>query len=92
MLAMLVGTAADTSFLADFMPSTLFPHDEVTVKHWAVAGISLGGHAVWHVLQNGEKSCFTEKPGLTLFLRPSLPLWCANHWLPIISRADEGAS
>ncbi|KAL7004710.1 hypothetical protein EMMF5_005724 [Cystobasidiomycetes sp. EMM_F5] len=58
MLSMLVGTAADVSLLADHLPSTLFPLDEVNVAEWMVAGISLGAHSVWHVLKNG-RCCFS---------------------------------
>jgi hypothetical protein len=51
---MLVGTAQDVSFLADYLPSFLFPNHEVEIIDWAVTGISLGGHSVWHVLKNGK--------------------------------------
>lgn len=50
--AMYDGTARDVSFLLDYLPAYLFPHDERQVTTWAVTGQSLGGHAVWHVLQN----------------------------------------
>lgn len=56
MLAMQTGTANDVSFLADFLPSFLFPNDEVQIVRWAVTGISLGGHSVWIVLKQGERS------------------------------------
>jgi hypothetical protein len=54
MLAMQTGTAQDVSFLADFLPSFLFPDDQVQVTKWAVTGISLGGHSVWIVLKQGK--------------------------------------
>lgn len=50
---MQTGTAQDVSFLADFLPPFLFPNDEVQVTKWAVTGISLGGHSVWIVLNQG---------------------------------------
>lgn len=46
------------SFLIDFLPAYLFPHDERTVSQWLVSGISLGGHASWITLRNGaHPSC-----------------------------------
>lgn len=54
MLAMQAGTAADASFIADFLPSFLFPNGEAKITRWAVTGISLGGHACWMVLKNGK--------------------------------------
>lgn len=54
MLAMQTGTADDVSFIADFLPSFLFPNDEARLTKWAVTGISLGGHSTWIVLKNGE--------------------------------------
>ncbi|BGP43711.1 hypothetical protein JCM10449v2_007756 [Rhodotorula kratochvilovae] len=50
MMAIQTGTARDVSFLIDFLPSALFPHDERTVADWFCAGISLGGHATWLAL------------------------------------------
>lgn len=47
------GTARDVSFLIDFLPAYLFPNGERMVAEWAVAGISLGGHATWYLLANG---------------------------------------
>jgi len=55
MLAMQTGTAADVSFLADFLPSHLFPQDEARISQWAVTGISLGGHSTWIVLRNDPR-------------------------------------
>ena len=48
--AMIVGTARDLSFLIDFLPAYLFPHDERAVTQWVATGKSLGGHSTWHVL------------------------------------------
>lgn len=50
-----MGTAHDVSFLVDFLPSYLFPHDERHVTQWAVTGKSLGGHSTWHVLANDRR-------------------------------------
>lgn len=50
-----VGSAQDVSFLIDFLPSYLFPHDERRVTQWVVTGKSLGGHATWHVLANDAR-------------------------------------
>lgn len=53
--AMIVGTAADVSYLVSFLPSCLFPSDDRIITRWAVTGKSLGGHAVWHVLLNDKR-------------------------------------
>ncbi|GAA6062521.1 hypothetical protein JCM10212_001571 [Sporobolomyces blumeae] len=50
MMAIQTGTARDVSFLIDFLPPVLFPHDERHVQEWYCAGISLGGHATWLAL------------------------------------------
>ncbi|BGP66207.1 hypothetical protein NBRC10512v2_007605 [Rhodotorula toruloides] len=50
MLACQVGTSRDVSFLIDFLPPALFPHDERTVTDWYSVGFSLGGHATWLAL------------------------------------------
>ncbi|KAI0636155.1 Alpha/Beta hydrolase protein [Trametes polyzona] len=52
MYAIQTGTSRDVSFLIDFLPAYLFPHDERTVGQWLVSGISLGGHASWITLRN----------------------------------------
>lgn len=49
---MILGNAADVSFLIDLLPAYLFPHDDRRVSAWCVTGKSLGGHAVWHVLKD----------------------------------------
>ncbi|CAD6893319.1 unnamed protein product [Tilletia laevis] len=48
--AMVHGTARDVSFLIDFLPAYIFPHDERTVASWTCTGKSLGGHSVWAIL------------------------------------------
>lgn len=52
-LALVAGTARDVSFVIDFLPSYLFPHDESKIESWGVVGISLGGHSTWIVLSQG---------------------------------------
>lgn len=44
------GTAADTSLLLDYLPGYIFPHSDRTIDHNIVLGVSLGGHAAWHVI------------------------------------------
>ncbi|KAE8260274.1 hypothetical protein A4X13_0g445 [Tilletia indica] len=48
--AMVHGTARDVSFLIDFLPAYIFPHDERAVACWTCTGKSLGGHSVWAIL------------------------------------------
>ncbi|CCF53447.1 hypothetical protein NDA11_005094 [Ustilago hordei] len=52
---MIVGGARDASFIVDFLPSYLFPHDERNVAEWVIVGKSLGGHSTWHVLANDPR-------------------------------------
>jgi len=40
--------------LIDYLPSYLFPTGEYEVVDWGVAGVSLGGHAVWLCLEKGS--------------------------------------
>lgn len=55
------GTARDVSLLIDFLPSILYPDDgSHPIVEWAVAGISLGGHATWISLATGTASEFTK--------------------------------
>ncbi|KEF62052.1 uncharacterized protein A1O9_00024 [Exophiala aquamarina CBS 119918] len=49
------GTAADTSLLLDYLPGYIFPHSERTIDHNIVLGISLGGHAAWHVIMQDPR-------------------------------------
>jgi len=50
---LVAGTARDVSFMIDFLPSYLFPHEESKIDSWGVAGISLGGHSTWIILSQG---------------------------------------
>ncbi|KAG8683928.1 hypothetical protein FRC08_013992 [Ceratobasidium sp. 394] len=43
------GTASDVSFLITHLQPLLFPYDERVIDKWMVMGISLGGHASWHI-------------------------------------------
>jgi hypothetical protein len=44
------GTALDTSQLITYLPAYAFPEGERQVTENMVFGISLGGHAAWHVV------------------------------------------
>jgi hypothetical protein len=55
MYSILSGTAEDVSMLIDYLPSYLFPQDEVDIE-WGVAGVSLGGHSSWLCLAHGSFS------------------------------------
>ncbi|KAH9914172.1 Alpha/Beta hydrolase protein [Epithele typhae] len=55
MYSILTGTAADVSYLIDFLPAYLFPHGERAVARWMCVGKSLGGHSAWHVLKNDPR-------------------------------------
>lgn len=44
------GNAADTSILLDYLPPYLFPDGSLQIVQNLVFGVSLGGHAAWHVL------------------------------------------
>ncbi|KAF9024916.1 alpha/beta-hydrolase [Hymenopellis radicata] len=68
-----VGTARDVSFLIDFLPSYLFPSGEQAIETWAVAGVSLGGHATWLAL--------THEPRLTI----GVPIIGCPDYLSLIS-------
>jgi len=50
------GTAADVSFLIDFLPAYLFPMDDRSIYVWGVAGKSLGGHSTWLILAHGKST------------------------------------
>lgn len=52
---MILGGAADVSFLIDLIPPYLFPHDDRTISQWCVTGKSLGGHSTWHVLKDEKR-------------------------------------
>ncbi|KDN36715.1 hypothetical protein RSAG8_10644, partial [Rhizoctonia solani AG-8 WAC10335] len=49
MYTLYTGTVNDVSFLITHLQPLLFPHDERTIDKWMVMGISLGGHASWHI-------------------------------------------
>lgn len=49
------GTAADVSLLLDYLPGYIFPHSERSIDHNIVLGISLGGHAAWHVIMQDPR-------------------------------------
>ncbi|KAG5723862.1 hypothetical protein E4T56_gene9837 [Termitomyces sp. T112] len=56
MYAIQTGTARDVSLLIDFLPSFLYPDNEAhPIAEWAVAGISLGGHATWITLATDDR-------------------------------------
>ncbi|KAI0667808.1 hypothetical protein C8Q78DRAFT_1081694 [Trametes maxima] len=71
MYAIQTGTAADVSFLIDFLPAYLFPNDERAVGKWLIAGISLGGHATWIVLKNGAAEGDARDPDYRYVHGPS---------------------
>ncbi|KAI0259868.1 Alpha/Beta hydrolase protein [Gloeopeniophorella convolvens] len=52
MYSILLGAVKDVSFLIDVLPAYVFPHDERVVAEWALAGVSLGGHATWLALRH----------------------------------------
>jgi hypothetical protein len=54
MYSILAGTAQDVSMLIDYLPSYIFTLAEHDVVDWGVAGVSLGGHAVWLCLEKGD--------------------------------------
>ncbi|KAF7773310.1 hypothetical protein Agabi119p4_5477 [Agaricus bisporus var. burnettii] len=58
MYAIQTGTAADVSFLIDFLPAYLFPTGKRSIKTWGVAGKSLGGHSAWLALGQDERISF----------------------------------
>ncbi|KAG8733643.1 hypothetical protein FRC11_004327 [Ceratobasidium sp. 423] len=49
MYTLYTGTVNDVSFLITHLEPLLFPHDQRTIDKWMVMGISLGGHASWHI-------------------------------------------
>ncbi|PPQ91826.1 hypothetical protein CVT25_000273 [Psilocybe cyanescens] len=55
MYSIQVGTARDITFLCDFLPTYLFPHDECKIDAWGVVGISLGGHSTWLALSQDPR-------------------------------------
>jgi hypothetical protein len=55
MFSCYAGTAMDTSLLLDYLPGYIFPDSERRVTRNLVLGISLGGHAAWHVIMQDER-------------------------------------
>jgi pimeloyl-ACP methyl ester carboxylesterase len=57
MFSCYTGTAQDTSLLLDFLPGYIFPEpsDARRIVQNLVLGISLGGHAAWHVLMHDAR-------------------------------------
>lgn len=49
------GTSRDVSYLIDYIPSFLFPHDEHTVVDYGCVGVSLGGHATWMSMHQDDR-------------------------------------
>ncbi|QRV81961.1 hypothetical protein RhiJN_09976 [Ceratobasidium sp. AG-Ba] len=49
MYSLYTGTVNDVSFLVAHLQPLLFPYDEQKIDKWMVMGISLGGHAAWHI-------------------------------------------
>ena len=49
------GTALDTSLLLDHIASYAFPDRPIRISQNIVLGISLGGHAAWHVLLHDQR-------------------------------------
>ncbi|KAK5561684.1 hypothetical protein LTR46_000489 [Exophiala xenobiotica] len=55
MFSCYAGTAQDTSLLLDYLSAYAFPHGERRIVQNLVLGISLGGHAAWHVLMHDPR-------------------------------------
>ncbi|KAJ9604118.1 hypothetical protein H2200_011641 [Cladophialophora chaetospira] len=57
MFSCYAGTAQDTSLLLDYLPGYIFPEasDPRRIVQNLVLGISLGGHAAWHVIMNDQR-------------------------------------
>jgi len=49
------GTSVDTSQLMDYIAAYVFPSNERKIVQNLVMGISLGGHAAWHVLMQDSR-------------------------------------
>ncbi|KAI0048999.1 alpha/beta-hydrolase [Auriscalpium vulgare] len=78
MYAIQTGTARDVSFVIDYLPAYVFPNDERTISEWAVAGVSLGGHAAWLTLRNEPR------------VRIGIPIIGCPDYLTLIDlRADK---
>ena len=57
MFSCYTGTAQDTSLLLDYLPGYIFPEagDSRRVVQNLVLGVSLGGHAAWHVVMQDPR-------------------------------------
>ncbi|KIW11644.1 hypothetical protein PV08_10946 [Exophiala spinifera] len=55
MFGCFAGTAVDTSMLLDYLPAYLFPDNSRQIVQNIVLGISLGGHAAWHVVMHDPR-------------------------------------
>lgn len=51
---MLYGTHQDVSYLITFLPAFIFPEGRHHVAKNIVVGVSLGGHAAYHLLSDGK--------------------------------------
>ncbi|KAI0646049.1 Alpha/Beta hydrolase protein [Trametes meyenii] len=74
MYAIQTGTAADVSYLIDFLPSYLFPNEERTISQFLCVGKSLGGHATWIVLRNEPR------------IKIAVPIIACPDYLALMSR------
>ncbi|KAJ9638079.1 uncharacterized protein PV06_04938 [Exophiala oligosperma] len=55
MFSCFAGTAVDTSMLLDYLPAYIFPDGKKNIVQNMVLGISLGGHAAWHVVMQDPR-------------------------------------
>ena len=85
--AEVAGASLDVSFLIDFLPSYLFPNAERTISQWLISGISLGGHATWIILKNGETPTL---PRRTLLIQPTEPR--IQLGIPIIGQCQTSTT
>ena len=49
------GTAVDTSLLLGYLAAYAFPDNSIKIARNLVLGVSLGGHAAWHVLMQDPR-------------------------------------
>ncbi|ETN45461.1 uncharacterized protein HMPREF1541_09293 [Cyphellophora europaea CBS 101466] len=55
MFSCFAGTAEDTSLLLNYLAAYAFPEGKVRIARNMVMGISLGGHAAWHLVMRDER-------------------------------------
>jgi pimeloyl-ACP methyl ester carboxylesterase len=55
MFSQFAGTAVDASVVLDYLAGYIFPEGERTIVKNMVMGVSLGGHAVWHLLMRDHR-------------------------------------